>query len=123
MKKILLAIPALLFCTQVQAACKQSDLNGTWISYQAALTEGHTGRCELTVAQGNLAGRCEMNDGFGFDVEGPVKVGKNCAATLEMNFTGGSAMFDLQLNKGKDAFVGQWKNTFDIVGTTSGVKR
>lgn len=123
MKKILLTVPALLFCAQIQAACKTSDFNGTWILYQDNLQEQHTGRCEINVVKGAATGHCVMGHHIEFDVQGPAVVGKGCAVSLQLAFTGGSSTFDLQLAKNKQLFVGQWDNTFGTGGISNGVKR
>lgn len=123
MKKILFAIPALLFSSLSHAACKATDFDGTWIMYQANLTAKHTGRCVITAAAGTAAGNCKLSNGMSVDVTGPYTVRAGCAVALKQNFTGGSMSFNLQLTRNKEAFAGRWNNTFGDVGTTSGVLR
>lgn len=124
MKKLLLAaVPAVLFSTQLQAGCKTPDFNGTWIMYQANLGEGHTGRCELTFSKGQYTGHCVMAHDFHFDATGTVTVDKSCGAVMTMDFTGGSATFDLQLSRNKQMFAGQWSNSFGTGGVSNGVKQ
>lgn len=123
MKKILYAALALLFCAQVHAGCKTADFNGTWIMYQANLNEQHTGRCQVAVSKGQASGECAMSNGMNFAVQGPATVQKDCAVSLQLDFTGGSSSFDLQLAKNKQTFAGQWGNTFGTHGISQGVKR
>ncbi|QJD29821.1 hypothetical protein [Methylococcus geothermalis] len=124
MKKLLLATrPAALFSAQLQAGCKTPDLNGTWIMYQSNLAEQHTGRCEVSIVRGSATGHCVMGHHIEFDVTGTGSVDRNGAASLQLDFSGGSSTFDLQLARNKLSFVGQWSNTFGTGGISNGVKR
>lgn len=124
MKKLLLAaLPAVLFSAQLQAGCKTPDLNGTWIMYQSNLAEQHTGRCQINVVQGAFTGHCVMGHHMEFDVTGTASVDKTCGASLQMDFSGGSSTFDLQIARNKQVLVGQWSNTFGTGGISNGVKR
>ncbi|UZR29479.1 hypothetical protein [Methylococcus mesophilus] len=124
MKKLLLAaLPAVLFSAQLQAGCKTPDLNGTWIMYQSNLAEQHTGRRQINVVGGAFTGHCVMGHHMAFDVTGTASADKNCEASLQMDFSGGSSTFDLQLARNKQVFVGQWSNNFGTGGISSGVKR
>ncbi|MDD2767126.1 MAG: hypothetical protein PHT19_00235 [Methylococcus sp.] len=134
MKKLLLvAVPAVLFSTQLQAGCKTSDLQGNWVFYQAGMSqmEGfHTGRCDVTFTNKgrDSSADCEMNmmDGsvMNFKMTGTAVIDPTfCRFTIEFAFTGGTATWDAQLNKNKNSFSGDWKNSWGTIGTTNGVKR
>lgn len=123
MKKLLVTFPIALFSAHLQAGCKLPDLNGTWIMYQSNLAEQHTGRCAINVARGAFTGHCAMGRHIEFDVTGTASVDKDCGVSLQMDFSGGSSTFDLQLARNKQVFVGQWSNTFGTGGTSNGVKR
>jgi hypothetical protein len=123
MKNVWPVLPFLLFAAPLHAACKTADFSGAWVMYQANLDEQHTGRCEIKAAQGKAEGHCKMSNGFEFDVQGPVTVDRSCGVSLQLDFTGGSSHFDLQLARNRQSFAGQWDNTFGTHGISSGVRR
>jgi hypothetical protein len=128
MRKIIaISMFTLLFCAQAYAGCKESDLKGDWIMFQAALNDPHTGRCEVSIVGSMANGHCDLSNGASFDAHGPANVNEDCGGKIQLNFNVGprevSSDFEVQLTKNKQAFAGRWDNSFGIVGTTNGVKR
>ncbi|MFZ2726030.1 MAG: hypothetical protein WAX77_07275 [Methylococcaceae bacterium] len=128
MKKISFALIALFFFGSAQADCLPADISGSWVMYQTNISAQvpHTGRCEIKVADKtsrSFTGDCALSNGAQFPVTGTATILNNCSASLSMNFTGGSFSFDVQLATDKQAFVGQWTNSFGDVGGTNAVKK
>lgn len=103
-------------------ACKPTDFNGNWTFYIANITQQETGRCELAVSKNTASGNCSMSNGWDFDLAGPFTISKTCDVTMKLDYDQGYSNFDVHLDSSKKAFVGQWKNNADMVGTSSGVK-
>jgi hypothetical protein len=107
--------------------CKMNDLNGRWVSYQAAVTEGHqhTGVCTFIVSNSQAQGNCVFNDPDPKQFQGKVTVNKDCSASFDMNFDPLPviANFQIQLHKDKESFVGRFLNNFGVAGVTNAVKR
>lgn len=142
MKKILFVTTALLISTQVNAGgghsgCKAKDLNGDYVMYQnsVALANLHTGRCEINVLNGVVSGTCAFtitNNGvitpaFNGPVTGTATMNKNCSAEAQIDFTPApgvtvQSFFDLQFTPDKQSFIGQWNNSFGLLGTSAGTR-
>ncbi len=143
MKKALLVCCTLAIVGQAHAdfdpshskRCKNSDLNGTWVSYQAeVLANPHTGKCVVNIWNGVAKGTCDFSlenppgvplTDLQFD--GTVQVDGDCSVDLTMDFTPYGrpfvSTFQLQLARDKQTYAGRWSNTFGALGTTNGVKR
>lgn len=133
MKKTLFVASALLLSTQVQAAppvaCTQANLNGTYITYQAAINHHfHTGKCEITIASGLLTGHCafdpsaENPTNYNGPVNGTATMNSNCSAVMSMDFGPVQSDFDVQFTPDKQSFIGKFGNNFGVEGTTSGTR-
>jgi hypothetical protein len=132
MKLLIITTLSILFSTSVQATeekekdCNINAMNGRWTSYQGAvLGNPHTGICDFKVANGLAQGTCDFSTGFQGPFTGEVVVNKDCSATLDMDFAPVPviSMFQIQLHKDKQSFVGRWKNNHDVIGVTNAVKR
>jgi hypothetical protein len=133
MKKILLVASSLLLSTQVQAAprspCTQANLNGNYISYQAAINHHfHTGKCEIEITSGVLSGHCKFDPSAENPVnyDGPVlgtaTMNANCSAAMTMNFGPVASTFDVQFTPDKQSFIGKFGNNFGVEGITNGTR-
>jgi hypothetical protein len=133
MKKILLIASTLLLTTQVQAAppspCTQANLNGNYITYQAAINHHfHTGKCEIAIANGLLTGHCKFDPSaenpvnYDGPVNGTASMNTNCSAVMSMNFGPVFSDFDVQFTPDKQSFIGKFSNNFTVQGTTSGTR-
>lgn len=147
MKKILFVASSLLIAGQVQAGpitqCTQANLNGSYVLYQAAvngtgLTDAgalnHTGRCEVSINNGNLTGTCAFdsnNSGqpnFNGPVYGTAVMNANCSADLNISFDPVpnvvhiDSFFDVQFLPNKEGFIGKFSNNFGVYGSTSGTR-
>lgn len=142
MKRMLLsaAVFSFILCSQAYAfweqegACRQLDLKGQWISYQAeVLKNPHTGVCKFTIVKGEVKGSCDFSltddqgsplTGLQFTGEAAIK--DDCSVELTMDFRPFGrpfvSTFQLQLHRNKKSFVGRWQNTFGALGTANGVK-
>jgi hypothetical protein len=133
--KFLWIAAGLLLTAQAHAnnddSCGPWAASGKWVMYQAAVSDGfqHTGRCELKIKDGTANGQCVMSNGLDVAVTGPVTVNKNCSATIVLGFhvpNGGphiDSEFNVQLTRDREAFAGQFINTFGVVGLSNGVRR
>lgn len=133
MKKILFIATALLISTQVNAGgpatCKAKDLNGDYVSYQAAINHHfHTGKCEINIKNGLLTGHCAFdptvdgNPNFNGPVNGTATINTNCSAVMSMNFGPVESHFDVQFTPDKQSFIGKFDNNFGVEGTSSGTR-
>lgn len=138
MKKILFVASSLLMASQVQAAntpCTQASLNGSYIMYQAAINHHfHTGKCEITISNGDLTGHCAFDPSaenpvnFNGPVYGSATMNTNCSAVATISFDPVPNVvhidsdFDLQFTPDKQSFIGKFINTFGVEGTTSGTR-
>ena len=144
MKKVLLASSIIFLCAQAYAddaghkpkACKNSDMNGDWVAYQAeVLKNPHTGVCAFAVSKGEISeGSCDfsLKDADGNELaalrfNGTATVNKDCSATLTMDFRPYGrpfiSTFEIQLATDRQSYVGRWHNTFGALGPTNGVKK
>ncbi len=138
MKKILFVASSLLMASQVQAAntpCTKASLNGSYIMYQAAINHHfHTGKCEITISNGDLTGHCAFDPSaenpvnFNGPVYGSATMNTNCSAVATISFDPVPNVvhidsdFDLQFTPDKQSFIGKFINTFGVEGTTSGTR-
>ena len=139
MKKILFIAVTLLVSAQAFAAstpCTQANLAGNYVMYQAAINKlNHMGRCTINIASGGaLTGNCEFGDnaagepGFSGPVYGTASMKTNCSATATISFDPVPTVvhidsyFDLQFTPNKEAFVGNFTNTFGVEGITNGTR-
>jgi hypothetical protein len=140
MNKSLLAIASsLLVSTQLQAApgCTAANLNGSYVMYQnsVAAANPHIGSCKITVLNGVASGTCAftaapggvVTPGFSGAVGGTAAINANCSATMQINFSPAAGVtvnsfFDLQFSPDKQSFVGQWTNSFGLLGTSAGTR-
>jgi len=137
--KILLAVASLLIATQIQAApgCTAANLNGSYVMYQNSVAAAnlHIGSCKVTVLNGALSGTCAftatsggvITPGFSGAVSGTASINTNCSAAMQINFSPAAGVtvnsfFDLQFTPDKQSFVGQWTNSFGLLGTTAGTR-
>ena len=134
MKSTVTAVALILLCMgQAQAACKQSDARGTWITYQSAFIASgpHVGQCKLVVDRaGNIledqGSACEFVtfQTPKFPTSGTIKVNRDCSA--DINLTLGQFKGQVQIAKGKDLYAGRFSATSQegaVSGTTTGVKQ
>jgi hypothetical protein len=131
MKKILFIATALLISTQVNAkpGCKAKDLNGDYVSYQAAINHHfHTGKCEININSGVLTGHCAFDPSaenpvnYNGPVNGTATMNSNCSAVMTMNFGPVESVFDVQFTPNKQSYIGKFGNNFGVEGTTSGTR-
>lgn len=139
MKKILFVASTLLLSGNAFAAitaCTQANLVGNYVMYQAAINHhNHMGRCTINIATGGaLTGNCDFGNnsanqpGFSGPVYGTASMNTNCSATATISFdpVPGSvhidSYFDLQFTPNKEAFVGNFTNTFGVEGITNGTR-
>ena len=136
MKKILFIATSLLVSSQAFAAstpCTQANLVGNYVMYQAAINHhNHMGRCTINIATGGaLTGNCEFGHnaageaGYSGPVYGTASMKTNCSATATISFDPGvhiDSYFDLQFTPNKEAFVGNFTNTFGVEGITNGTR-
>ena len=138
MKKILFIAVTLLVSAQAFAAstpCTQANLAGNYVMYQAAINHhNHMGRCTINIATGGaLTGNCEFGHnaageaGFSGPVYGTASMKTNCSATATISFDPAPSVhidsyFDLQFTPNKEAFVGNFTNTFGVEGITNGTR-
>jgi hypothetical protein len=122
--------------TQIQAApvCLPRHLDGHYVMYQNSVAPAnpHIGKCEIKVERGVASGTCAFTSqgptaGFSGPVSGTASIGRNCSAQLQLNFEPVPGVmvesnFDLQFAPDRNSFVGQWTNSFGLVGTTGGVR-
>lgn len=137
--KPLLAVASLLISTQIQAApgCTAANLNGNYVMYQnsVATANPHTGSCKITLLNGVLSGTCAftatsggvITPGFNGPVSGTASINQNCSAAMQINFSPAAnvtvnSFFDLQFSPDKQSFIGQWTNSFGLLGTTAGTR-
>jgi hypothetical protein len=128
MKNFLFALLAFASLSTAHAACIPSDITGGWVLYQTNINAQpqHTGRCEIKIADNaarSLTGTCSLSNGYDMTVTGTATVNASCAATMTFSFLGGTMDFDMQLAADRQSFVGRWKNSFDNVGGTNGVRK
>lgn len=128
--RLTVAALALAFVGNVDAACKQQDAKGTWITYQAAfLAEGpHVGQCKLIVDKaGNVTDQGSYCEFITFNTpqlptDGTFKVNKDCSAEISLSV--GNLSGQVQLTKNKQMYAGRFSAQGGTVsGTTTGVKQ
>jgi len=137
--KSLLVLSSLLISTQIQAApgCKATDLNGSYVMYQNSVAAAnlHIGSCKITVLSGVVSGNCAftgtsngvITPGFNGAVTGTASINTNCSAAMQINFSPVAGVtvqsfFDVQFSPDKQSLVGQWTNSFGLLGTTAGTR-
>lgn len=117
--------------------CRSQDLNGDYVMYQAAVNKpelNHTGRCEVNITDGVLAGTCAFdpnvsgNPNFKGDVYGTATMNSNCSAELVISFDPKpnvvhiDSYFDVQFSPDKQGFVGKFSNNFGVYGITNATR-
>ncbi len=131
MKKLLFIATTLLISSQANAAagCKASDLNGNYVTYQAAINHHfHTGKCEININKGLLTGHCAFDPTVSGDanyngpVNGTATINTNCSAVMSMNFGPVESNFDIQFTPDKNSYIGKFENNFGVQGTSSGTR-
>ncbi|WAR43450.1 hypothetical protein [Methylomonas rapida] len=124
---------------QKKHPCRGQDLDGDYVMYQAAVNKpelNHTGRCEVNVTNGVLAGVCAFdpnvsgNPNFQGEVYGTASINSNCSVDMEIRFHPNPnapdfaviSSFDLQLTPDKQGFVGKFSNQFGVYGLSNGAR-
>ncbi|MGY6275533.1 hypothetical protein [Methylomonas sp. MgM2] len=119
--------------------CRSKDLNGDYVMFQAAVNNpdlNHTGRCEVSIADGELSGTCAFdpnvsgNPNFNGPVYGTATMNANCSAEMEIRFRPNPANqefevvsnFDVQFTPDKQSLVGKFSNQFGVYGVTNGTR-
>lgn len=138
--KSLLAVASFLISTQIQAApgCTATNLNGNYAMYQNSVSKAnpHIGSCKVAILNGVLSGTCAFtaNDanggivnGFNGPVTGTASINQDCSAGMQINFSPAAnvniqSFFTLQFTPDKQSFIGQWTNSFGLLGTTAGTR-
>ncbi|WP_045227096.1 hypothetical protein [Methyloterricola oryzae] len=133
------ATALLMAATQIQAGpvCLPRHLDGHYVMYQNSVAPAnpHIGKCEIEIERGVASGTCAFTSqgptaGFSGPVSGTASIARNCSAELQIDFAPNPAnpalvvhsFFDLQFAPDRNSFVGQWTNSFGLVGTTGGVR-
>jgi hypothetical protein len=101
-------------------------MNGDWVAYQnAVVVNPHTGVCNFNVKDGLTSGNCEFSTGFAGPFAGTATVQKDCSVELTMDFAPVPVVskFHLQLHRDRQSFAGRWDNNFQVLGTTTGIRR
>jgi hypothetical protein len=137
--KCLLVASSLLYCAPNYAApgCIASNLNGNYVMYQNSVGAAnlHTGSCKITVLSGVVSGNCAfttapggvITPGFTGPVTGTASINANCSAAMQIDFNPAPnvnvhSYFDLQFTPDKQSYIGQWTNSFGLLGTTAGTR-
>lgn len=135
-KNYLLAASALLFCPTLYAApgCIASNLNGNYVMFQNSVAPAnpHIGSCKITILNGLANGNCAFTSqgptaGFNGPASGTAIINTDCSAKMELDFSPAAGVtvksyFDMQFSPDKQSFVGQWTNSFGLVGTSAGTR-
>lgn len=129
MKIMTLALLAVI-SNQTNAACKQVDAKGTWITYQAAFitsfNDQHVGQCKLVVDKlGNVDLTSSTCQFVTFNTEqmptgGTFKVNADCSADINLEL--GSFVGQVQIAKDKSTYTGRFE-TDTVSGITNAVKQ
>lgn len=132
MKALVLGLSVLTSFT-VNAACKQIDAKGTWITYQSAFVTDdtnapHVAQCQLVVdAKGNLNATTSNCDFVTFKsgkipTGGTFKVNSDCSA--DINLVLGGFVGQVQIAKDKHTYTGRFETQEGAVsGITNAVKK
>jgi hypothetical protein len=132
MKKIITFALLALSIQQATAACKQTDVKGTWIAYQAAFVtpfsnnDSHVGQCKLIVdAKGTINPASSVCEFVTFQTEqmptgGTLIVNKDCSANINLDL--GSLVGQVQITNNKNAYSGRFE-TETVSGITNAVKQ
>lgn len=123
----------LLLSSAAWAACAQSDLTGTWLTYQSGVTIVGTDaflywqRCSVILnSSGFVTGGSCRND---IDETAPLTTGRirvtsGCVVTGNAGGPGGSATIDHgALDRGKTVFIGVLTDSSGGIASIQGVKR
>ncbi len=131
------ALPVILMAAMTlaqgaQAACRQADAKGTWITYQAAYVtaagQQHVGQCQLTV---DATGAVNSSNSFcqfvtfstpNIPTGGVVSVNSDCSAIINLDL--GNFAGQVQFTKTKDSFTGRFvAQNGAVSGVTNGAKK
>jgi hypothetical protein len=133
MKRATVAVAAvivmLLFTSAAWAACAQSDLTGTWMTYQAGVSGGsiYWQRCSVRLdSTGRVIGgscRDDIDQTFSL-TRGRIRVSSECVVTGTAGGADGIATINHgALDRGKTVFMGVLTDSDNGIATIQGVKK
>jgi len=137
MKRITIVIATglvmLLLTSTAWAACAQSDLTGTWLTYQSGTSSDDVGpffywkRCTVRLDSSGFVtgGSCRDDIGDTFSLTtGRIRVTTGCVVTGTVGDPAGSVVIDHgALDRGKTVFTGVLTDSVNGIASVQGVKK
>lgn len=119
----------LLLSSAAWAACTQSDLTGTWLTYQTGVSEGffYWTRCTVNLNSTGVvtSGSCRNDSNQTSTLTtGRVRVSSACVVTGTAGGPTGSVTINHgALDRGKTVFIGVLTDSDDGIASIQGVKK